>query len=209
MDAKIELLKRSIERLSDKTLATELEARLQESAPKLKELHNFALYTSVGQALSHWAGMEELLVAIASLLLRTHEATKVGIIMYSIVNFGFWLSVIDELFLQEPLYTPLKPKWNKINSRLRGLKRTRDRLAHHTIHYGDKVATLTGDTSLRPGRFDTRQEQKSQSMDLDQILIFTGSISKVAEDLTALLNAMTDLLKRETLQQKSSEPTPG
>jgi hypothetical protein len=167
------------------------------------------LYAAVGEALSQWARMEDLLVAIASLLLRTHEVNKVGIILYSIINFNVWLDIIEELFTLEPIYTTLKPRWNKLGSKLKGLKNTRDRLAHHTIYYGDNATTLAGDISLRPGQFDIRQKsQKYQPMNYDQTTKFTDSVINLAKDLTALLNAMTSLLKEETSQKKSSEPTP-
>jgi hypothetical protein len=185
------------------------EAHDQEAGEKWRLLHRQALFTSVGQALSHWAGMEGVLVAIVSLLLRTHEANKVGIVLYSIINFNAWLSIIGELFSQEPLYISLKPKWNKISERLRGLKDTRDRLAHHTVYDGSQSTTISGDTSLRPAQFDIRQKsQKYQPLDFDQVLKFSDSVGKVQDDLTTLLNAMTALLTHETSQKKSSEPTP-
>jgi hypothetical protein len=184
--------------------ATEWETLNQDTGEQWKSLHKKELFASVGLALSHWAGMEELLVAIVCLLLRTHEANKVGTILYSIINFGAWLQIIGELFTQEPLYVPLKPKWNKISTRLRALKDTRDRLAHHTIYYGDKVTTLAGDASLRAGRFDTRQKSQTfQPLDIGQIHNFSDSLGNVQEDLTALLHAMTTILRHETSQKKS------
>jgi hypothetical protein len=107
-----------------------------------------------------------------------------------------------------PRYITLKPRWNKVSERLRGLKDTRDRLAHHTIYEGDQATTIKGDSSLRPSRFDLRQKsQKYQPLDLDQISKFSDSLIKVQEDLTVLPNSMTDLLTRETSQENSSEPT--
>jgi hypothetical protein len=92
---------------------------------------------------------------------------------------------------------------------LRSIRETRDRLAHHTIYYGDKATTIAGDTSLRPSQFDHRQKaQKYQPLDFKQISDFIDSADKIIADLRGLLNAMTDLLKNETSQQKSSEPTP-
>ena len=192
----------------------EWESHDQEMGEKFKSTHRWALFTSVGQSLSHWAGMEDTLVAITSMLLRTHEANKVGIILYSIINFNTWLGIIGELFSQEPLYSPLKPRWNKISERLRGLKDVRDRLAHHTIHFGDKATTPEGGTaesgtSLRPGRFDIRQKsQKYEPLDVHQIFEFGESLCKIQDDLIALLNAMTALLKNETSQRRSSELAP-
>jgi hypothetical protein len=214
--ALLNLLRPIVAKLGSDTTQSELFAAEwaihdQGTGKQWQALHRWALYTSVGQALSQWAKMEDSLIAIASLLLRTSEATKVGVVMYSIVNFSVWLSVIDELFLLEPLYSPLKKsRWNKIMERLKGLKETRDRLAHHTIYSGDQAATLAGDTSLKPGRFDTRQRsQKYRPLDYDQISKFMDSVSNIVVDLTALLNAMTDLLNSETSQQKSSEQGPG
>jgi hypothetical protein len=182
----------------------------QEAGEQWKSLHRQQLFTNVGLALSQMAGMEDLLIAITCLLLRTHEANKVGTIMYSIISFPVWLNIVDDLFLLEPLYATLKPKWNKINNRLRGIREIRDRLAHHTIYYGDKATTLAGDTSLRPGQFDYRQKaQKYQPLDTDQISEFIDSVGKIIGDLRKLLEAMTDLLTRETSQKKSPEPTPG
>src|ERR1035437_1619609 len=114
--------------------AADWETHDQETGERWKSLHRKELLASAGLALSHWATMEELRVGIACLLLRTHEANKVGIILYSIFNFNSWLSIIGELFSQEPRYITLKPRWNKISERLKGLKDTRDRLAHHTIY---------------------------------------------------------------------------
>jgi hypothetical protein len=95
--------------------AAEWETHDQEMGEKWRSEHRRALFANVGLALSQWAGMEDLLVGIASLLLRTHEGAKVGIILYSIVNFGTWLSIIGELFSQEPRYVTLKSRWNKIS----------------------------------------------------------------------------------------------
>jgi hypothetical protein len=205
------LIKRALGWLGaqDKAGAVEREARVQELAQQGKKNQEVVLYTSIGHALCHWAAMEDLLVAIASLLLRTRESNKVGIILYSI-NFNVWLNIIDELFLQESLYVTLKTKWNKINSRLMGLKDTRNSLAHHTIYYGDNSTSFIYNTSLRPARFDIRQKsQKSQPpLDFYQISKFDEDIDTVQKDLRALLTAMDDLLARATSQQKSSQPTP-
>ena|SRR3984893_6979825 len=160
----------------------------------------------VGLALSQWAGMEELLIGIAGLLLRTSEFWKVGTITYSIVSFPVWLSVIDDLFLLEPRYIALKPKWNKLSHRLRGLKETRDRLAHHTLYSGDKAATEAGDTSLRPGRFDIRQKvQKYQPLDYDQISKFIDHTGTIQDDLRTLLNTMTAILTHDSWSRLSEQ----
>jgi hypothetical protein len=183
----------------------------QEFGEQWKSVHRKALFTNVGLALSQWAGMEDLLIGIASLLLRTHEGKKVGIIFYSIINPNTWCSIIGELFSQEPRYIALKPRWNKLSKRLIELNDTRVRLAHHTIYYGDRATTIAGDTSLRPGQFDVRpksQKHRFEPLDHDQISRFIDSVGELIEDLRKLLTAMTDLLKHETSQKESPEPTP-
>jgi hypothetical protein len=182
----------------------------QEAGEQWKSVHRKALFTNVGLALSQWSGMEDLLIGIASLLLRTHEATKVGVIFYSITNPNTWCSIIGELFSQEPRYIALKPRWNKLGERLIKLNDTRVRLAHHTIYYGDRATTIAGDTSLGPGQFDVRpksQKHRFEPLDHDQISKFIDSVGKLIADLTELLNAMTAILQHETTQQKSSQPT--
>jgi hypothetical protein len=208
-DANTRLLRLGIELLEDRTAAAELEARDQDMNEQSKAQHEKYLFMSVGQALSLWAQMEETLVVITGRLVRT-EFAKAGIIMYSIINFGIWLSIIDELFSREQLYRPLKRKWNKINERLKKAKRIRDRLAHQTVHSGQNASTFEGDTSLRPVRLDTRHiSQTHQPLDFDQILEFTASVTRIITDLALLINAMTELLKRETSQGKSSGQDPG
>lgn len=173
----------------------------QEIGDKWIAVHRQALFANVGLALSQSAGMEELLIGIVCLLLRTHDAQKVGTIMYSIISFPVWLRIITELFSQEPRYKTLAPRWRKMQTRLQGLKQTRDRLAHHTIYFGDKATTIAGGTSLRPGRFDFRQEaQKYQPLNSTQITEFIDAVGQIIDDLRALLIAMTDLLNQETSQ---------
>ena len=98
-EAQLKLVKRALGWLAaeDKAGAAEREAQVQELAKQTKKNQEVVLYTSIGHALCHWAAMEDLLVTIASLLLRTRETNKVGIILYSI-NFNVWLNIIDELF---------------------------------------------------------------------------------------------------------------
>ena len=192
----------------DKAIVAGLEAHDQAVTAAWKKQDGDALFLSVGLALSTWAQMEESLVVIAGMLLRT-KFTKAGAIMYSIINFNVWLGLIDELFVLEPSQSELKPKWNKISERLRGLKDIRDRLAHHTIFSGDKIGA-TGDTSLRPGRLDTRRKsQKYEPLNFEQISTFTHSISEVLNTISALINAMTEIVEREPLPQKSSEQDSG
>ena len=187
----------------------EWEAHEQVIGEKWRSVHRQALFANVGLAISQWAGIEELLVAIAGLLLRTYEAQKVGTILYSITNFYTWLSIISDLFLLEPLYIYLIQRWNKLSGRLKDLNDTRVRLAHHTVYYGGNATTLASEISLRPGQFDVRpksQKHRSAPLDYDQLCNFIEITGKVISDLKEVLNAMTEITKRETSQQNSSKP---
>jgi hypothetical protein len=209
IDAQIKFLSRIIGLLGDTAPAADLKAQLNELAPKLDEQNKWALYTSVGQALSAWAVMEESLVGIAALLLRT-DLPKAGIMMYSIINFQVWLNVISELFSQDEIYVTLKPKWNKIFESLRPIKDTRDRLAHHTVWHEDKVDPMISSHSLlKPADYDTRQKsqkQKYKPLDYDQIYNFIESVHKVQDECKALINSMAE--KARSIAEKARESQP-
>jgi len=111
--------------------------------------------------------------------------------MYSIINFGAWLGIITELFPHEELYTHLKPKWDKLTSRLRALKDIRDRLAHHTAFQSDIPAEVFTLTSLRPSPYDVRaKSMKYRPLTLIQIKEFYSALTDMAKDLTALAHEM-------------------
>ena len=57
-------------------LAAEWETHSQKTGEQWKSLHRQALFTNVGLALSHWAAMEDSLVGIACLLLRTQKVKR-------------------------------------------------------------------------------------------------------------------------------------
>jgi hypothetical protein len=77
----------------DRISVAELEAHYQERIAEWEDRDKKALFTSVGLALSLWAQMEESLVVIAGMLLRT-KFTKTGAIMYSIINFNVWIGLL-------------------------------------------------------------------------------------------------------------------
>ena len=216
VDIRLKLLQRgvnSLARLENKSPSQEEQAKVLAAEvgaqdTELKLIHEKALYTSIGFALTTWARMEDSLIAMTGMLLGT-KFTYAGVVMYSIVNFNIWLVIIDELFSLNPTYKPLKPKWNKINERLKALKDTRDRLAHHVAQSADQVAFGT-DTSLRPARFDTRAKAKKyQPLTFNQISSFIESVAAVVANQTVLINAMTEILEREPSPQKSSEQDSG
>lgn len=99
--------------ISDKKVASLAEAmalssisKLQEEinkSDKLRRDHKYIFYTTIGQGITAWSGMEEVIVQIAAKLLRTSEV-KAGLIMYSTINFYVWLQIIDDLFVLDALF---------------------------------------------------------------------------------------------------------
>jgi hypothetical protein len=178
----------------DAIVNSEIEARRIDDE---KNATTNELFLTVGQALSFYAKVEEQLVAITALLLRT-RFQMAGLIMYSIINAYVRFNIIDELFSMSPNLIELKPKWEKIHKKLREMQDKRDRLAHHTSFSGN-----TASTALRPGRFDTRQKSlKYRPLETNEIGLFTRDLMKVLEDCTDLVNAMDAL---EALREKSFE----
>lgn len=179
----------------------EMHAEIKKDAAEISEANERILWTTVGQALTAWAAMEETLVAMVTLLLRT-ETDKAGIIMYSIINFNVWLSVISELFALDPDLKSLQPKWNKISARIRKIKDTRDRIAHESSHKDSATFGV-----LKPSQFDFRAKTKLfKPLARHEILDFSDSVAKIAKDTLTLCQAMRAAL--DTSVDKYPEPTP-
>lgn len=207
LQQRLELLGRGYITLTAKQKELAIEFIDRETAKSKSEFEKIFM-EAVGRSLSFWAKVEELLVVITGILLGT-QSTKAGIIMYSIVNFNVRLNIINELFSIDHDYRRLEPKWNKINEKLRSLRDTRDRLAHHTIYPAEETVSMKIGTSLKPARFDVRQKsQKYQPLDFKKIMQFSSDLRIVTKDLLVLINAM-ELVQRDTLQRKSSEQDSG
>jgi hypothetical protein len=160
------------------------------------------LYVVIGAALTSWAKMEETLVIICSMLLRT-TSEKTGLVLFSIINFQVWLNLIDDLFAVDDRYGQFKPKWNKLASRLRGIKDDRDRVAHHAVDQSSPEDIL-GNSVLRPSTMDMRQKtRKYKPMDHDDIIHFTKTVNVISSELLELATQMNAV--REALLKKSSE----
>jgi len=165
-------------------------------------------YSSVGQGISFWALMEGVLVQIAAKLLGTSEQ-KTGLILYSIMNFYSWLTIIDDLFLIETKYADHKSEWGSLAAKLKPLNDIRVRLAHHTIFDGTED---DGKPRLKPNQFDARSKTKKHApLTGREILVFTGNVIEVEKRLNALLAEMkvTDAQPvpfQETIPGPSSDP---
>ncbi|MBR1196899.1 hypothetical protein JQ634_02260 [Bradyrhizobium sp. AUGA SZCCT0240] len=161
-----------------------------EATKNTAAIHEMSLFTEVGKALSAWASLEEIMVCIASKLM-CNSIQKAGVVMYSIINFGTWLSIISELLTHEELYTHLKPRFDKLTNRLRALKEIRDRLAHHSAFKSDIPAAAFKVPSLAPSPYDVRAKSlKYQPLTLLEIQDFGRSVVDMAKDLAALVHEM-------------------
>jgi hypothetical protein len=189
-----------------KKLAKDYETHAQELDKQTKaiiaESDEHFLFIAIGSALTTWSKLEEGLVHILAILLRS-DTEKSGLILYSIINFNVWISVIDEIFAIDDTLTPLKPRWNKIAARLRELKDGRDRLAHNAVRYDDVIADF-GDTAIRPGRLDIRRKSvKSAPMNRDDISAFSRRVNQTTQDMIDLGREMLATLRAS--REKSSE----
>lgn len=141
-------------------------------------------YTSIGQAISAWTGMETALILIAALLLEA-SSDKTGVVFYSIQNFHLWLNILDELFGFDQDYAKHRRKWTPITSDLRAMNDTRVRLAHHTR---DRKASAP---ALIPATLDLRSKSKKyKPLTTSEVVDFSENITAVTDKLTGLLVAM-------------------
>jgi hypothetical protein len=152
-----------------------------------------------GHALTAWAKMEENLVMLVAVLLLV-RSSKAGLILYSIMNFNTWLTIIDELFILEPRYIQFKPRWDKICASLRRNKDYRDRLAHHPIDR-ESNDDIKGKATSRPSRFDVRRKPQSfRPLTVDQVIQFSERIITITDELQDLLDEMIEYVGSESLE---------
>jgi hypothetical protein len=141
--------------------------------------------------------MEEAIVLIVHILLGA-PTPKVGLIMYSIINFNVWLTIVDELFVLEPSMSSFKPRWNKLSARIRPIKDMRDRLAHEAAHVGEAEAVL------RPSEFDVRPKTtKYQPLTIMEISDFSSKTADIGNEIVQLVKDMQSA--RAALREKSPE----
>jgi hypothetical protein len=110
----------------------EIRGQLNEINRKALSHRRDILFRGIGAALSAWSKMEEIMVVIAMQLLRT-SPEKAGVVMYSIINFNTWLSLIHYLFEHDDDFQNFKGRFDKIGERIRRIKDQRDQLAHHSV----------------------------------------------------------------------------
>ncbi|MGY4399319.1 hypothetical protein [Bradyrhizobium sp. USDA 3315] len=176
----------------------------QEEIAEFEELQrqfNENYYTTIGKGISAWSRNEGLLVTVGAILLRT-TFEKAGLVFYSIINFHAWLSIIDELFENDPQYQDQRPQWLAIAKQLRKLNDTRVRLAHQEVHAGKGFleAVAAGEEeevlypSLKPNQFDTRaKSKKHSSLQFEDLVNFISALGDVATDLAELSQRMAEI----------------
>jgi hypothetical protein len=162
-----------------------------------------ALFSQIGRALTAWSKMEECLVIMFAMILHIHPY-KGGLILYSILNFNVWLSLINDLFDLDDNYRPYKKRWNKISERARRIKDQRDQLAHHAVRIDPK----DGETAVYSPRGDVRQKTLRQKpMTLTEVNVFIDTVLDIANDLQKLISEM-DTSPFDTSVRKLLEPEP-
>jgi hypothetical protein len=178
--------------------AKELHRMSEELQRELTSTDGQVLFITIGRALTVWAKLEEFLVFVVAHLLLI-RAARAGLVMYSIVNFNVWLSIIHDLMQDDKIYAPMLPRWNKISERIRRVKDQRDRLAHHSV----KIASAT----LGPSKFDTRSKSKAQRpLDHHEVNEFLTIILGICDALEAFVVDMGDLLPPSDLKSVESDP---
>ena len=142
------------------------------------------------------AGVEHRITEIRSQISQVRtDAAKTGLVLYSIINFNVWLSIIHDLFEMDEALTPFQKRWNKISERIRQIKDTRDQLAHHSVHQL-KTDASAAPPMVRPSQYDTRRKSKRQQpVDAQDANDFTTKVLGITEDLMALSEAMFDALE--------------
>lgn len=187
--------------------ARELEAMELDLAASIDRLRGAqrlmekAFFETVGQAISIWAHVETLMVAITALLLRS-PPRKVGVMLYSNQNLHVWLNIIDELFSLDAETIEFRPQWTALSADLRSLNDTRVRLAHHTYFHRQRDPS---NPALLPGRFDSRKKSaKYAPLETEEILDFLDSVTKSSEGLDALMKQLLAQLRAS--RSKSALP---
>jgi hypothetical protein len=179
--------------------AEELERRAHEGLESTKIEEEDLLFQMVGQALTTWAHMEETLVLTLALLLRMN-GKRAGVLLYSIVNFNTWLSIIHDQFELDPDLNSFQKRWNKISERIKKVKDRRDKIAHHAV--GIKAPALT------PSELDVRPKSLlQQPMNVRDALELSKAVNAITKDIGALVSDMHAALR--ALNEKSAPQESG
>lgn len=165
---------------------------------------------ATGHAITGWALMEDRLILLASLLLRT-TPEKTGLVFFSIINFQAWITIITELFELEDEFRPFQRRWNKLFERLRAEKDFRDRLAHHYIMSENVSDNPLGIPIKIASRIDMRiKSRKAAPMTANQVLDFRTRIDAISDDIQVLTDEMLKLMPSAAIasrEKNGDQPT--
>ena len=153
------------------------------------------IFVVIGQGISIWALMEGNLVHIFAMLMGS-SVEKSGLVLYSIINFNVWLTIVTDLFAVHPELKQFSGAWNKKVGRLRSLNDVRVRLAHHTAleHGGFEI----GDRTLKPGRNDTRPRSLAHTpLTADDIDDFAEKVIEINNEIGELGHQMGKVLSAD------------
>jgi hypothetical protein len=148
------------------------------------------IFISIGQGISIWGLMEGNLVHLFAKLMGS-SIEKSGLVLYSIMNFHVWRTIISDLFAFHPDLKEFSSIWNKKAVRLRSLNDVRVRLAHHTaLESGGP-----GDHTLKPGRNDTRPKSLAHTpLTPDDIDAFIEKLIELNNEMGFLMHDMERFL---------------
>jgi hypothetical protein len=176
---------------------------MNENAPKSPGWSDKeGFYASIGQGISAWTILEMTLVFLFSRLLAI-TPKQAGLVLYSIMNFYTWLTLITDLFAADPKLAHLSGAWNKKFERLRALNDTRTRLAHHTTFESE-----LGAVTLKPSRLDIRPKSLAyQPLQDSDIVNFVSGVSALLSELMIIIEAVEAL--QTSSAERADEPNPG
>ena len=164
-----------------KTQFQQLQAQIAAYRERTAALDFGLKHSGICVTLSHWAKMEELLVVFLALLLRV-DVQKAGLLLYSILNFNVWLSIIHDLFDMDVLFATHQKQWNKVSERIRKIKDQRDQLAHQSVvKPSDQLLHAVGASTLRQSTINSRRKSQIQKpMTSDEIHHFDVEITQIS-----------------------------
>jgi hypothetical protein len=188
-----------------------LKQELKETSAAVRQEEVEVLHRGTGSAITSWAIMEERLIMVASLLLKT-APEKVGLVFFSIVNFQVWLSIITELFELAPEFSGFQRRWNKLYERLRAEKDIRDRLAHHAVLSATVTDNPFGRSVKKASRIDFRAKSRAlKPLVIEEVNDFSERIGNISDDLLKLVDDMRSHLHhvaQSSSPEKSSAQAP-
>lgn len=165
-------------------LSAEIVTRANQDEAKL-------FYAAVGEGISRWAAMEEMLVHILAKLLKT-PINKAGLVGYSTSFYGL-VQVIDDLFVVDGTYAKSMKMWRRTVSTLRRENDVRVQLAHQSLHRNGLEVAVVGFAKayLRPSPLDTRSKsRKSTALDEEGIREFISRVNALHQRLKEILAQM-------------------